>query len=502
MTVSCTTTATATSSESFEEPALSRPSCSTFGSTTDNLRRRRRHSSYQPRTWSVDTDDIQILVDRFLVELGKRLDFLENYGHLKVDSSIECAYDTLRTVHDSCTRVSDEMIDAGWRRARIFVETLEDGYRDALARKQTMEAKAREGVRLMENMLHDFESRAYELHNSGLSQVASDFLTSGRKHLDDSANRAAELMDEGLEKARLAKEALKGRVEHALRRAKEHGLIAYADLPDPWKVNPHILSGYRFNPTASACIKSCFTSFSNETVNIWSHALGLLLLLTIAFYFYPSTEHFAHYTKTDIFIAAVFFFAAAKCLVCSTMWHTMSSISSQTLLERFACVDYTGISLLVAASILTTEYTAFYCEPVSRWVYMSLTLVLGIAGTIAPWHPTFNRADMQWLRVGFYVALAATGALPVTQLVMYRGASWAIYFYAPITRSIAVYLTGACLYALKLPERWCPGAFDYFGGSHNIWHIAVLGGILFHYDAMKSFFADALGRRQGGCSVY
>lgn len=448
----------------------------------------------------MDTDDIQVLVDRFVAELGRRLEFLDQYGN--VDSGIERAYETLRTVHDSCAKVSDEMIDAGWRRARVFVETLEEGYRDALARKQTMEAKAREGVRLMESMLHDFETRAYELHSSGLSQVASDFLTSGKKHLDDGASRAAELMDEGLEKARLAKAALKGRVEHALKRAKEHGLIAYADLPDPWKVNPHILKGYRFNSSASACIKSCFTSFSNETVNIWSHFLGLLLMLTIAFYFYPMTEHFAQHTKSDIFIAAVFFFAAAKCLFCSTMWHTMSSISSQTTMERFACVDYTGISLLVAASIMTTEYTAFYCEPVSRWTYMALTFVLGIAGTIAPWHPTFNRADMQWLRVGFFVSLAATGFFPVAQLMLTRGPAWAVYFYAPITRSVMVYLAGACLYAAKLPERWCPGAFDYVGGSHNIWHIAVLGGILFHYDAMKALFADALRRGQGGCSVY
>lgn len=51
----------------------------------------------------------------------------------------------------------------------------------------------------------------------------------------------------------------------------------------------------------------------------------------------------------------------------------MSSISEQTLMERFACVDYTGISLLIAASIMTTEYTAFYCEPISRWIYITTT---------------------------------------------------------------------------------------------------------------------------------
>ncbi|TKX25348.1 hypothetical protein C1H76_2581 [Elsinoe australis] len=500
--MTCTATATTSITESFEEPAISRLSYGTFDiSDTDKARKQRRHSSYQSQTWHIDTDDIQILVDQFLSQLGKRLDFLEDYGHFKIDSGIGRAYETLRTVHDSCTRVSDEMIDAGWRRAKVFVETLEDGYRDALERKQTMEAKAREGVRLMESMLHDFETKAYELHSGSLSAVANDMYETGRRRLDDGANKAAELMDEGIVKARHAKEALKARVEHALKRAKENGLIAYHDLPDPWKVNPHITKGYRFCETKLDCVRSCFY-FNNETVNIWSHGLGLILVVGIAFYWYPLTPNFSKYTYPDILIAALFFFAACKCLICSTMWHCMAAHSNQKLMERFACVDYTGISFLVAASILTTEYTAFYCEPISRWTYMLTTLALGIGGTVLPWSPTFNRQDMAWARVGFYVSLATTGFFPVVQLVMTRGLDWAIYFYAPITKSLLFYLCGACLYAAKIPERWFPGCFDYVGGSHNIWHVAVLGGILFHYEAMKAFFAEALRRGQSGCSVY
>jgi len=171
-------------------------------------------------------------------------------------------------------------------------------------------------------------------------------------------------------------------------------------------------------------------------------------------------------------------------------------------MERFACVDYTGISFLVAASIMTTEYTAFYCEPKSRYFWMTLTALLGLGGTILPWHPTFNRADMAWARVGFYVTLASTGFMPVVQIMATRGPSWALFFYAPIFKSIAVYFTGALLYAMKLPEKWFPGMFDYVGGSHNIWHVAVLGGILFHYLAMQEFFAKAFMRAFLQCSAW
>lgn len=339
------------------------------------------------------------------------------------------------------------------------------------------------------------------MKDSSIGVAAFDFLEDQKRRMDESLQRAKETFDEGLNAARQAAESFEHAIASALAKAKEKGLINYQDLPYPWRINEHILKGYRFHERKIDCLRSALT-LSNELFNIWSHIIGLVIVLSIAFYFYPSTVHFSLSSKSDIFIASLFFFAAAKCLVCSTMWHTFNSISHQSLMERFACVDYTGISLLVAASIMTTEYTAFYCEPASRWFWISTTFALGIAGTLLPWHPTFNRADMSWARVAFYVGLALTGFFPVVQIAYTRGPEWALYFYAPMMRSVLVYLGGAILYACKVPERWFPGVFDYVGGSHNIWHLAVLGGILFHYMAMQQFFAVAFRRRVESCSVY
>ncbi|WPH03760.1 Hypothetical protein R9X50_00664300 [Acrodontium crateriforme] len=494
-------TCTTRTSEIHEEPTLGTTSGADFDIDTLRGRHRRRHSSYNPRAWSSERENVQVLVDRFLADLGRRLEMMETYGHLKIDEGMKFAYETLHAVHEGCTQVGDDIIDAGRRRAKVLVDTLDSHYRGALSRKEGLEQRVQEGVRMCEEMMADFEKRAYSVGSGGLAAAASDMLDSGKNYVDNASTIAAEIVAEGADAARRAKEKLKVKVEQAIVMAKKQGLIGYENLPEPWRVNPHILRGYRFSETKLDCVRSCF-SVSNETFNIWSHAIGLFLVLTTAFYFYPASPAFTSATKVDIFIAGCFFFAACKCLVCSTMWHTMSCISDQTLMERFACVDYTGISLLVAASIMTTEYTAFYCEPISRSIYLITTLFLGIAGTILPWHPTFNRSDMSWLRVGFFVSLAATGFIPVLQLAYERGWSETLYFYAPITKSILVYLTGAILYAAKVPERFLPGWFDYAGGSHNIWHLAVLGGIFFHYSAMQSFFYEAFRRAETQCSVY
>lgn len=322
---------------------------------------------------------------------------------------------------------------------------MEDHYNNALAKRETLEAKAQAAMRVMEDFLTDLEARALAVRERRLSEILGE----GLRIAEEGFERAKEVVDESLEKARRAKESLKESIQLAVKRAQEHGLIRYEDLPHPWRVNPHITKGYRFSESVVDCMRSIFI-VSNETVNIWSHAIGLVIVLSIAFHFYPSSVNFSQSSKTDIFFAAMFFFAACKCLVCSMMWHTMSSIAEQTLMERFACVDYTGISLLIATSIMTTEYTAFYCEPVSRWTYIIATALLGVGGVILPWHPTFNRADMNWFRVLFYVSLAATGFAPVFQLSWSRGSEWAYLFYSPITKSIVVYLVGAIIYASQV----------------------------------------------------
>lgn len=445
-----------------------------------------------------NAEAIYVKVDLFLHELKKRFDRLEQYKQETLthfDAQLERGYSALKDVRDTCSPYqSGELLwGAARHRAKVFVETLEHGYKDVVPTRETLDEKAHASMKLMEGYLSELETRA--------NFRKQELLNNGWKRVDDSINATLDLFEEGYDKAKRAKDILSDSISHALSRAAESRLITYEDLPIPWRVNPHITRGYRFTESKIECITSMFRP-SNETVNIWSHALGLIIVLAIAFHYYPSSAAFSSSSNWDILIAGCFFVAACKCLICSTMWHTMNGIADKCLMERFACVDYTGISFLVAASILTTEWTAFYCEPVSRSVYMSLTAILGIAGTILPWRESFNRADMVWFRVAFYVSLAATGFAPVFQLNLTRGVEWTFYFYAPITKSVCVYLIGAFIYASHVPEKWWPGLFDYAGGSHNLWHVAVLGGILFHYAAMMELYQGAF-RRAGecGCSV-
>lgn len=289
--------------ETREEPTLGATSGLQLDHDIDRARKRRRHSSYQPRSWSDDRENVQALLDSFLADLGRRLEMIETYGHLKIDEGMKAAYNTLHTVHDSCTHVSDDIMDAGRRRAKVLVETMESHYRVAMAQKETLEGKVKEGVKLAEGLLTDFEKRAFDIRKAGLLAAAHDMLDSGKAYgkeaMDNASLKAADIMNEGAEAARRAKEKLKTKIEEAVTLARTQGLITYETLPEPWRVNPHIRRGYRFSENKLECVKSCFTTFSNETVNIWSHAIGLLIVLSIAFYSYPISPAFTNATTFD-----------------------------------------------------------------------------------------------------------------------------------------------------------------------------------------------------------
>ena len=179
-TTGCTTSVI---TESREEPTLGATSGLQLEHDLNRARKRRRHSSYQPRNWSSERENISLLVDRFLVDLGRRLEMIETYGHLKIDEGMNAAYHTLHAVHDSCTHVSDDIMDAGRRRAKVLVETMESRYKSALAQKETLEGKVKEGVKLAEGLLSDFEKRAYEIKKAGLVAAAHDMLDLSLIHI-------------------------------------------------------------------------------------------------------------------------------------------------------------------------------------------------------------------------------------------------------------------------------------------------------------------------------
>ncbi|KAI8973888.1 hemolysin-III related-domain-containing protein [Pilobolus umbonatus] len=263
-------------------------------------------------------------------------------------------------------------------------------------------------------------------------------------------------------------------------------LLMYDELPTPWQSNQYIRSGYRFLNTAADCWYSLFY-VHNETGNIWTHLLGFIFLFSLGIYELFFSELMTSVPVKDRMVFLIFFLAACKCLMCSTVWHTLSGINDLKVYRQVACLDYVGISVLICASVILCQYYGFYCSDIIRNTYITATATLAIIGVSMPFQAWFDTHEYRWLRIGFFIALASSSAILIIHLSIVRGAAETFSWLTPIMKSVGCYLAGVIIYGNHFPEKFWPGKFDRFGHSHQFWHLFVCGGIWYNYQAAFEF---------------
>lgn len=505
-----------------------------------SFRGHKKSSSFSATLGSLIIDeDGYINLEAFIENMEARLNKLAGYGLESLGKSFESSIDTheLGGLYSRMVSLKNSLVSGGIEKAESLVNVLEthchDLYdaasqaatelsaSDELCKDLTVESPT---PSRSNSVISSFSDRsAFSSSQSSLeTSFSSDSDINSHKNLNFQLDTTLK-MPQALDSTSVTEKALKGlhyiesklsdletlcndslyqaellnhSVQSAIRAAKNR-LLTYEELPHPWRENPYIRRGYRFCEKYTDCAISVVT-LHNETCNIWTHLVGLVIMILLAFLHYPTTLSWTSSNWSDKLTMITFLVAAAKCLFCSTVWHTCNGISHAGQKQRWACVDYTGITVLIAASIITTEYSAFYCNPRLQLFYISITAVFGLFGALFTWHPSFDTPEAKNTRVAFFVSFAGAGVMGFLHACFLRGFADTYAFYAPVFKSLMFYAFGVVFYALFFPERFFPlKIFDYFGMSHNIWHVCVFGGIFFHYTATVKLLEGA--REYAGC---
>ncbi|KAL6049923.1 Adiponectin receptor protein 2 [Balamuthia mandrillaris] len=251
-------------------------------------------------------------------------------------------------------------------------------------------------------------------------------------------------------------------------------LSSYEELPPYLKDNQFLLEGYRVNFSLGLCVQSLFR-VHNETCNIWTHLLGSLAFIGLAFVTF--TTWIKNPTISDVLIISVFLFCAVAHMLFSTVFH-LFCCHSPPLFVWLARLDYTGINLMIVGSFYPMLYYGFACAPGWRIFYLSVISVVGVVGIVISMFPIFNTPRLRPARFGFYVAFGWLGVLPVPHLWYLNGFSMV---FAVAWRELVMgllYTIGATIYVTRIPERWFPGRFDYTCWSHPIWHLFSIAAAL------------------------
>ena len=265
-----------------------------------------------------------------------------------------------------------------------------------------------------------------------------------------------------------------------------HWLQDNAFLTDAHRPPMHSFTG---------CFKSMFRMHT-ETWNIWTHFLGFVffVMLCLGIYVYGDYITFLFedievykLPKTEQAMLLCFFLGAMVCLSCSTLFHLFSN-HSQDVYRIFSCLDYTGIAILITGSSIPAYYYGFYCSLVPQFTHIGILSVLCVACVILSLWKKFGTPKYRPLRFATFVLFGLYGCIPVSHVALREGFNQQHVVQA-VTGLVVmggVYILGAVIYVLRIPERFFPGKFNTWASSHQLFHICVVCAALIHYDTLLS----------------
>ncbi|ONH69085.1 ADIPOR-like receptor IZH3 [Cyberlindnera fabianii] len=466
-------------------------------------------------------------VDKFIESIELKLDHIESFfvtkqegksHHANGDSDDEESYAMLQNLYDTLITIKNSVFSSSTN-LESFSTILDEHYGGLLSTIETPETSGFQEQLL--TALHFLDAKINQF-NSMVEAEAKYLLQ------DSNAFEASKLSTEDAIKAF---EVKFHNYEQAIVEGSQR-LLHYHELPFPWRENPFIIHGYRFQSNHLHALKSV-CSCHNETSNIWTHLFGAMLMTYILFVSYPQSDLYKIGTTTDHAVMFMYLCASIFCMGSSSMWHTFNGTANMYLRKKFVCVDYTGITVLVSAAVITTEYAALYHHPVLQAGFMTFSVLCCIGGFFFNWSSYFDRPESKPFRIAFFITLSSMGLAAFNVLAWEKGLTHALSYYLPLIRSFIWYLTGVVFYSSLIPEcfrtdviidkrlpseeTWSSkevydqldtyfvkepahtdkrSSFsslwwvDYVFASHNIWHIFVLMGALGHYTGVYEMFCN------------
>jgi len=266
-------------------------------------------------------------------------------------------------------------------------------------------------------------------------------------------------------------------------------LVRHHELPDWLQDNTDLHLYHRPAPFNSArlCLKSILKLHS-ETGNIWTHLLGSIAYLLIG----------CRYMTLDVewqekLVFSAFFAGAVLCMGFSWVFHTFMCHSADV---KCACnkLDYSGVIILNIGTFIPTLYYTFYWKLHLMKIYLAIIICTGVTTVIILTHDALQQPQFRSLRAGVFVALGLQAVVPVCHYVALEGVYSAVHVAAhdSLILMAVMYITGACIYACRVPEKWWPGKFDLWFNSHQIMHVFVVLGASVSYHGLLRMSANRL----------
>lgn len=191
-------------------------------------------------------------------------------------------------------------------------------------------------------------------------------------------------------------------------------------------------------------------------------AVGLIVLVAIS---YGKPWHLTGFL--------IYGFSLILLYTASTLYHSLPGCP--TRIEKLRTFDQVAIYLLIAGTY--TPVCLVSLRGAWGWNLLAIVWTIAIAGSIArvAW-----RKKPEWLTFSAYMVMGwacAAVIMPLARALGPSGLAW-------LSLGGLLYTVGAVVLVTDRPRLW-PGRF----GSHDLWHVFVLGGSACHFAMMLNVVA-------------
>lgn len=250
-------------------------------------------------------------------------------------------------------------------------------------------------------------------------------------------------------------------------------LVRASELPGYYSAYAHVPTGYRVNLSVWASARSLFR-WHNETLNVWTELLpaAAFALATRRFLADGAVAGLPQVDRALLTCGLVTALLVRP--LCSAAAHLFYCGPDSRSYALWWSVDYISIAAAILAVSLVSAHNSFYCEPELAHLFFVCSSGLLCTSAIA----VLCTASSGVRAMSFFLFVCFCNIVPLFYQLFsklegwyHNDAPWAYIYYW--IASLGTFALGLLVKSAAVPEACAPGAFDYVGASHQLWHVAI-----------------------------
>ena len=243
-------------------------------------------------------------------------------------------------------------------------------------------------------------------------------------------------------------------------------LLHFPDVPAHLRFNKYVLGYYRPLLDMRGCIAS-LTYWHNETVNILTHGLPIIFILSLIPRILPWD------VITIPFLPVIHVAACLAPWVGSTFYHLfMCHQRGQSVYAFLLKFDLFGIWFTQTLGALVTICSAIHClDYQTKRMFLLFYLLICIISL----YQAMTVSTTWGRRFAFTAPFSIRVFCLILRLSSWGGGAPNTTYYVIMQDLLAI--MGGYIGAVNIPEKWFPGKMDLVFNSHHIMHVLVVAAV-------------------------